>query len=132
MGEATTFPPLKILSAKTIKTYVAAKKTIYARGKADEPVVAKIARSKKRPIATGDEPDVTNKKRTSKRKASSSKDNMDIVSVAQESIPLQTFEPSTAVSVEKRASVEEAVEEQSVEPTVDTIEKETVSSADEG
>ncbi|KZV54282.1 hypothetical protein F511_24338 [Dorcoceras hygrometricum] len=131
MGEATTFPPFKILSAKTVKTYVATNETIDARGKADEPSVAKIARSKKRPIATGDEPAVTKKKRTSKRKASSSKDNMDIVSVEQEAIPLQTFETSTAVSVEKRASVEDAVEEQSVEPTVDTIEKETVSTADE-
>ncbi|KZV17575.1 hypothetical protein F511_37133 [Dorcoceras hygrometricum] len=109
MGEATTFPPLKILSAKT---------------------------SKKRPIATGDEPAVTTKKRTSKRKGSYSKDNMDIVFVAQEAIPLQTFEPSTAVPgddehVEKRAAVEEAVGKKSDEPTADTIEKETVSTADE-
>ncbi|KZV37572.1 hypothetical protein F511_17917 [Dorcoceras hygrometricum] len=131
MGEATTFPPLKILSAKTVKTYIATNETIDARGKIDEPGVAKIARSKKRPIATGDESAVTKKKRTSKRKSSSSKDNMDIVSVAQEAIPLQTFESSTAVSVEKRAAVEEAIGEQSVEPTTDTIEKETVSTADE-
>ncbi|KZV30782.1 hypothetical protein F511_37879 [Dorcoceras hygrometricum] len=107
MGESTTFPPLKILSAKTVKTCIATNETIDARGKADEPGVAKIARSKKRPIATGDEPAVTKKKRTSKRKASPSKDNMDIVSVAQEAIPLQTFEPSTAVHVEKRACVED-------------------------
>ncbi|KZV57189.1 hypothetical protein F511_13081 [Dorcoceras hygrometricum] len=79
MGEATTFPHLKIISAKTVKTYVATNKTIDARGKADEPGVAKISRSKKRPIATGDEPAVTKKKRTSKRKASSSKENMNIV-----------------------------------------------------
>ncbi|KZT76152.1 ubiquitin carboxyl-terminal hydrolase 1 [Dorcoceras hygrometricum] len=101
MGEATTFPPFKILSAKTVKTYVATNETIDARGKSDEPDVAKIARSKKRPIATDDDPAVTKKKRTSKRKASSSKDNMDIVSVAQEAIPLQTFESSTAVSAEQ-------------------------------
>ncbi|KZV39042.1 hypothetical protein F511_29799 [Dorcoceras hygrometricum] len=105
MGEATTFPPLKILSAKTVKTYIATNETIDARGKSDEPDVAKIARSKKRPIATDDEP--------------------------AEAIPLQTFEPSTAVSVEKRAAVEEAVGEQSVEPTADIIEREAVSTADE-
>ncbi|KZV25559.1 hypothetical protein F511_21632, partial [Dorcoceras hygrometricum] len=121
----------RILSAKTVKTYVATNETIDARGKADEPCVDKISRSKKRPIATGDEPAVTKKNRTSKRKVSFSKDKKDIVSVAQEAIPLQTFEPSTAVSVEKRASVEEDFEEQSVEPTVDTIEKETISIADE-
>ncbi|KZV30417.1 hypothetical protein F511_13001 [Dorcoceras hygrometricum] len=101
MGEATNFPPLKILSAKTVKSYIATNETIDARGKADEPSVAKIARSKKRPIATGDEPAVTKKKRTAKRKASSSKDNMDIVSVAKEAIPLQTFEPSTGVPAEQ-------------------------------
>ncbi|KZV41209.1 hypothetical protein F511_17168 [Dorcoceras hygrometricum] len=128
MGEVTTFPPLNILSAKTVKTYVATNETIDARGKEDEPGVAKIARSKKRPIATGDEPAVTKKKRTSKIKATSSKDNMDIVSVAQEAIPLQTFEPSTAVPTEQS---QESVEEQSDEPTADTIEKETVSTADE-
>ncbi|KZV22093.1 hypothetical protein F511_09106 [Dorcoceras hygrometricum] len=131
MGEETIFPHLKILSAKAVKTYIATNKTIDARGKTDEPGVAKISRSKKRPIATGDEPAVTKKKRTSKRKASSSKDKMEIVSVAQEAIPLQTFDPSTAVFVEKRAAVEEAVGEQSDEPTADTIEKETVSTADE-
>ncbi|KZV35358.1 hypothetical protein F511_37820 [Dorcoceras hygrometricum] len=53
MGEAKTFIPLKILSAKTVKTYIATNETIDARGKADEPGVAKIAKSKKRPIATG-------------------------------------------------------------------------------
>ncbi|KZV50686.1 hypothetical protein F511_28240 [Dorcoceras hygrometricum] len=120
MGDATTFPPLKILSAKTVKTYIATNKTIDARGKADDPGVAKIARSKKRQLATGDEPAVTKKKRTSKRKASSSKDKMEIVSVAQEAIPFQAVEPSTAVPAE-----------QSDELTVDTIEKETVSTADE-
>ncbi|KZV18831.1 hypothetical protein F511_09654 [Dorcoceras hygrometricum] len=130
MGEAKTFP-LKILSAKTVKTYIATNETIDARGKADEPGVAKITKSKKRPIATGDEKAVTKNKWKSKRKASSSKENMDIVSVAQEAIPLQIFEPSTAVSVDKRTTVEEAVGKQSDEPTADIIERETVSTADE-
>ncbi|KZV34102.1 hypothetical protein F511_28353 [Dorcoceras hygrometricum] len=82
MGEATTFPPLKILSAKTVKTYVSTNETIESRGKTDDPGVAKIARSKKRQIATGDEP---------------------------AEAPLQTFDPSTVVSVEKRAVVEEVL-----------------------
>ncbi|KZV19288.1 hypothetical protein F511_33321 [Dorcoceras hygrometricum] len=42
MGDATTFPPLKILSEKTVKTYIATNETINARGKTDEPSVAKI------------------------------------------------------------------------------------------
>ncbi|KZV37594.1 hypothetical protein F511_39852 [Dorcoceras hygrometricum] len=43
LGEAKTFPPLKIISAKTVNTYVAMNKTIDARGESDEPEVAKVA-----------------------------------------------------------------------------------------
>ncbi|KZV50007.1 carboxyl-terminal-processing peptidase 1, chloroplastic [Dorcoceras hygrometricum] len=41
LGEAKTFPPLKILSAKTANTYVTTNKTIDSRGETDEPEVAK-------------------------------------------------------------------------------------------
>ncbi|KZV27750.1 hypothetical protein F511_40607 [Dorcoceras hygrometricum] len=122
IGEATSFPPLKILSAKTVKTYIATNETIDARGKADEPGVAKIARSKKRPIATDDEPASTRKKRTSKEKPLLQKTIW---------ILLRLQKGPNDEHVEKRASVEEAVEEQSDEPTADTIEKETVLTTDE-
>ncbi|KZV43943.1 hypothetical protein F511_11917 [Dorcoceras hygrometricum] len=58
LEEAKTFPPLKILSAKTVGTYVATNKTIDARGESYEPDVAKVAVvkrksvSKKRSIST--------------------------------------------------------------------------------
>ncbi|KZV19289.1 hypothetical protein F511_33322 [Dorcoceras hygrometricum] len=127
----------------------------------DPPLRQQIVGSKKRTIVTGDEPDVTKKKRTSKRKASSSIENMDIVSVAQDAVPLQTIEPTSAAPAEQppvpkhkskkrrlrlqkgsddeiveeqetvKVIVEEDVVEQSVEPTVDTLEKETVSTTDE-
>ncbi|KZV20308.1 hypothetical protein F511_42912 [Dorcoceras hygrometricum] len=43
LGEAKTFPPLKILIAKTVNTYDSTNKTIDARGETDEPEVAKVA-----------------------------------------------------------------------------------------
>ncbi|KZV35936.1 RNA-dependent RNA polymerase 6 [Dorcoceras hygrometricum] len=46
--KAKTFPPLKILSAKTVNTYIATNKTIDARGESDEPEVAKVAFVKKK------------------------------------------------------------------------------------
>ncbi|KZV30634.1 plasma membrane ATPase 1-like [Dorcoceras hygrometricum] len=51
LGEANTFPPLKILSAKTMHTYITTNKTIDARGEYDEPEVAKVAIVKKKSIS---------------------------------------------------------------------------------
>ncbi|KZV42746.1 hypothetical protein F511_25552 [Dorcoceras hygrometricum] len=51
LGEVKTFPPLKILSAKKVNTYVATNKTIDVRGDADEPVVAKVAIIKKKAVS---------------------------------------------------------------------------------
>ncbi|KZV37098.1 hypothetical protein F511_24661 [Dorcoceras hygrometricum] len=50
-GDAKTFPPLKILSAKTVNTYVAMNKTIEARGETDEPDVATVAIVKKKSVS---------------------------------------------------------------------------------
>ncbi|KZV24008.1 CBL-interacting protein kinase 10-like [Dorcoceras hygrometricum] len=43
MGEAVTFPSLKILSMKTVNTYVTMNETIDARGQSDEPSIANVA-----------------------------------------------------------------------------------------
>ncbi|KZV55583.1 hypothetical protein F511_12689 [Dorcoceras hygrometricum] len=51
LREAKTFPPLKILSAKTVNTYVATNKTIDARGESDEPGMAKVAIVKKKSVS---------------------------------------------------------------------------------
>ncbi|KZV41665.1 hypothetical protein F511_25573 [Dorcoceras hygrometricum] len=98
LGDATIFPQLKILSAKTVSTYVSTNKTIDSRGETVEPGVAKVAIvrkksiskkkfaptdaddepvevvaekavSKKRPAAVSEAP-VVKKKRTSSGKAS--------------------------------------------------------------
>ncbi|KZV56161.1 serine/threonine-protein phosphatase 5 [Dorcoceras hygrometricum] len=62
LGDATNFPPLKILSAKTVQTYVATNETIDARGKSDDSGVVKVASVKKKSVhkkksaPTDDEP----------------------------------------------------------------------------
>ncbi|KZV33394.1 hypothetical protein F511_38513 [Dorcoceras hygrometricum] len=126
------FPSLNILSIKTVNTYVVMNETIDARGKSDEPGMAKGAIvkrktgskkisksneeatreapvevisekvvSKKRPTVVGDEATITKKKRTTKSKASSSKASMDMVSVAQDAVPLQIIKPSPVATAEQ-------------------------------
>ncbi|KZV28024.1 splicing factor 3B subunit 1-like [Dorcoceras hygrometricum] len=51
LGEVKTFPPLKILLAKTVNTYVATNKTIDARGESDESEVAKVTIVKKKSVS---------------------------------------------------------------------------------
>ncbi|KZV44394.1 Cytokinin oxidase [Dorcoceras hygrometricum] len=51
LGEAKTFPPLNILSAKTVNTYVSTNKTIDARGETDELEVAKVAIVKNKSVS---------------------------------------------------------------------------------
>ncbi|KZV24687.1 short chain dehydrogenase [Dorcoceras hygrometricum] len=99
LGEAKTFPPLKILSAKMVNTYVTTKKTIDARGETDEPEVAKVAIvknksvSKNRSVSTAIKdtaevqmettaPAVKKKRKTTGKDASEKRD-LGLVSVAQ-------------------------------------------------
>ncbi|KZV33345.1 hypothetical protein F511_18226 [Dorcoceras hygrometricum] len=105
LGEAKTFPPLKILSEKTVNTYVATKKTIDARGDADEPAEAKVAIikkkavSKKRPAVASDAPAVK-KKRTKSGKAAQKEEALELTTVAQEAVPLHIIAPSSAMPAE--------------------------------
>ncbi|KZV34285.1 hypothetical protein F511_27307 [Dorcoceras hygrometricum] len=89
----------------------------------EEPVeVVEKAVSKKRFASTGDELAVTNKKRTTKKKASLSKANLELVSVATEATPLQMIEPISVVNPPTRmGSDDDNVEK---EPAVEIIEKE--------
>ncbi|KZV37074.1 vacuolar protein sorting-associated protein 51 [Dorcoceras hygrometricum] len=104
-GEAKTFPPLKILSAKTVNTYIATNKTIDARGESDEPVVAKIAIVKKKSvsrkksvsIADKDADDVHVEKRTTSGKAVSKEKDQALLSMAQDAVATQALEPISAV-----------------------------------
>ncbi|KZV16291.1 interaptin [Dorcoceras hygrometricum] len=102
MGEAKTFPPLKILSEKTVNTYVAMNKTIDARGETDESDVAALAIvkknsvSKKRPAAVS-EALVAKKKRKSSGKAVFNEKDLSIVSVALDAEPIQTVDPTSVM-----------------------------------
>ncbi|KZV32128.1 dystroglycan-like [Dorcoceras hygrometricum] len=113
MGEGVPFPTSKILSMKTVNTYIATNQTIDARGQTEEQgmaseaivkrkskskkksvstddtpveVIAEIAGSKKRPATEGAAPIIPNKRRTVKSKASPAKASLTIISVAQEDI----------------------------------------------
>ncbi|KZV48322.1 hypothetical protein F511_26539 [Dorcoceras hygrometricum] len=100
LGDFKAFPPLKILTEKTVNRYIAINDKISVEdveGVADESRVKKIpmknAASKKRPATSVDE-HISKKKRTRVGKAAKSSA---IVTVAQEAIPLQIVEPIRAV-----------------------------------
>ncbi|KZV47944.1 Cytokinin oxidase [Dorcoceras hygrometricum] len=128
LGETKTFPPLKILSAKTVNTYVATNKKIDARGDADEPAVAKVAIikkkvvSKKQPAVASEAPAVK-KKRTKSRKTSQKEEALALTTVAQEVVPLQSIAPSSVVPAETESAMENVVEEQRVETAVDIVDE---------
>ncbi|KZV34516.1 mucin-2-like [Dorcoceras hygrometricum] len=105
LGESKDFSPLKILTPKTIGRYIAINDKIAVEDVEDVSMVKKtpVKRtvSKKRPDVAAAAELVVKKKRTSKGKSDSSKDNMEIVHVPQEAVPLQTIEPTPAVPAEQ-------------------------------
>ncbi|KZV42326.1 dystroglycan-like [Dorcoceras hygrometricum] len=92
LGEAKTFPPLKIISAKTVNTYVATNKTIDARGESDEPEVAKAAIVKKKSVS---------KKRSASTVIKDTYADLALISVAQDVVPIQVVEPISVVPTER-------------------------------
>ncbi|KZV28156.1 hypothetical protein F511_10170 [Dorcoceras hygrometricum] len=125
LGDSKEFPPLKILTARTIGRAV----------------------SKKRP-ATAATKLVVKKKRTLKGKAARSNENLELVSVAQEAVPLQVIKPITTAPpkpkrksskrrlklpagsddeiADKDAAVEDVSEKLSEKQTVDVVMNEPV------
>ncbi|KZV24203.1 hypothetical protein F511_19846 [Dorcoceras hygrometricum] len=126
MGEGVPFQISKILSIKTVNTYIAMNHTIDARGQSDEPgvadvavvkskskskkksettdetpveIISEVAGSKKRPAVESHAPVIPNKRRTVKSKASPSKGNLEVVPVAQEAVPITIIEPTPAAVV---------------------------------
>ncbi|KZV41246.1 hypothetical protein F511_28661 [Dorcoceras hygrometricum] len=92
LGESKAFPPLKILTAKTVGTYVAKNKNITVEEVVDEPVetVAKKAATKRRPAPAVVEP-AANKKRTTVGRAAPAEKNLAIVTVAQDVEPISVI-----------------------------------------
>ncbi|KZV28315.1 hypothetical protein F511_11676 [Dorcoceras hygrometricum] len=113
LEEAKTFPPLKIVSAKIVSTYVATNKTIDARGESDEPDVPKLAKRKepkrKLRLSTGSddeivekEPDLEHVEETKKEQTIVDDVDKIIVQVLTETAQMETnvVEPDIAKGVE--------------------------------
>ncbi|KZV26608.1 hypothetical protein F511_08132 [Dorcoceras hygrometricum] len=149
LGDSREFPSPRILTEKTVHMYVVINEKVSGEEVADKPRVKKTpikkAESKKRPAVAAAEP-VVKKKRTTKGKSVSSKENLDILPVAQETVPLQIIEPTLVApaeqpSVPKQKSKKrrlrlpkdsddenvESVDVQRAETAVDISEEETVS-----
>ncbi|KZV20513.1 hypothetical protein F511_32859 [Dorcoceras hygrometricum] len=100
LGEANTFPPLKIIIIKTVGTYVAKNKNITADEETAEPPMEKITKkavAKRRPAPA--EP-VAKKKRTTVRRSTPTEKSLALVPVATE---------AEQISVVSDVSVEEIV-----------------------
>ncbi|KZV37729.1 hypothetical protein F511_16269 [Dorcoceras hygrometricum] len=134
MGEAVPFPSLKILSMKTVNTYVTMNETIDARGQSDEPSIANVAAVKR-------------KSQSKKKSDSSAKATCEAqVEVISEKVvsrkrptvaePLQIFESTPAATAEqpplpKRTSKkrrlvlsdDENIEERVAIETVDNVQQ---------
>ncbi|KZV40821.1 hypothetical protein F511_17741 [Dorcoceras hygrometricum] len=103
-GRFQGVPTSKILTARTVGRYMSINDKIYVEDVEDvgdvspmKKTPAKRVVSKKRPAVAVDE-HVVKKKRTFKGKAAPSKEKLELVSVAQEAIPLQIVAPIPAVS----------------------------------
>ncbi|KZV28253.1 hypothetical protein F511_02123 [Dorcoceras hygrometricum] len=104
LGESKAFPPLKILTAKTIGTYVAKNKNITIEEVVDDPVetVAKKAATKRRPDPAVVDP-AAKKKRTTMGRAAPVEMNLAIVTVAQDVEPISVIPAVTPCAQRHRA-----------------------------
>ncbi|KZV19231.1 hypothetical protein F511_20967 [Dorcoceras hygrometricum] len=96
LGEAKTFHPSKIISAKTVNTYFAKNKTIDARGETDEPEVATVAIVKKK-FVSNKRPTVVSEDPVVKKKRTTSGKDLAIVPVTLGAEPIQTVDPTSAM-----------------------------------
>ncbi|KZV48835.1 hypothetical protein F511_15484 [Dorcoceras hygrometricum] len=111
LGDSLEFPSSRILTERTIHRYIVINDKVGIEEVADITRVKKTPKkkavSRKIPaVVTGDEPAVK-KKRTSKSKSVSLKDNLEILPVAQEAVPLQRVAPT----MEDEPVVESSAEE---------------------
>ncbi|KZV16304.1 splicing factor 3B subunit 1-like [Dorcoceras hygrometricum] len=104
LGEPKDFPPLKILTAKTMGTYVSKNKNITVD--VDEPakdeLVVKKAASKRRPAPAVGEP-VSKKKRTTAGRAAPTEKGLAMVPMVQDVEPLSTILVPTPKAPKRRA-----------------------------
>ncbi|KZV37058.1 hypothetical protein F511_05298 [Dorcoceras hygrometricum] len=139
LGESSEFPASKILTEKTVHRYVSLNDKVGAEEASDAPQVKKEPRkpaaSTKRPVAADFEARVVKQKRTIKKKSGSSKVNLEIMVVAQEAVPIQMVESSTAAPAAEGIFTQLAAEyEIPADPPDDEVAGVTVDevAADEG
>ncbi|KZV31944.1 Mediator of RNA polymerase II transcription subunit [Dorcoceras hygrometricum] len=100
LGDSKEFPPLKILTAKTIGRYIAINEKIGVEEVEDVSRVRKTptkkVASKKRSAAVSEAP-VVKKKRTSSGKAVSKDKDLAVISVALDATPIQNVDPSSTL-----------------------------------
>ncbi|KZV37629.1 protein phosphatase 2C [Dorcoceras hygrometricum] len=100
LGESSELPSSKILTDKTIHHYIVLNEKVGAEEVAAAPQVKKApkkqAASKKIPAAAAVGEPVLKNKRTMKKKSGSSQENLEIVVVAQEAVPIQIIAPIPA------------------------------------
>ncbi|KZV55575.1 hypothetical protein F511_12681 [Dorcoceras hygrometricum] len=115
MGDGVRFPSAKVLSMRTVHTYIVTNTTIDARTESEEPGMAKTPKgmkklssadempvymfseftaSKKRSATEADAPIIAKKRRTGKSKPSVSQAKLDIVQVATDVEPIQIVDPT--------------------------------------
>ncbi|KZV46248.1 hypothetical protein F511_08691 [Dorcoceras hygrometricum] len=120
MGDGVPFPSAKILSMRTVHTYIVTNTTIDARTESEEPGMAKTPKAKKKPSSAdempvdmfaeftaskkrsateADAPIITKKRRTGKSKPSVSQAKLDIVQVATDVEPIQIVDPTQAAAI---------------------------------
>ncbi|KZV49494.1 hypothetical protein F511_36565 [Dorcoceras hygrometricum] len=96
LGDSKEFPPLKILTAKTVSRYIAINNKIAVEDVEDETRVKKTpmkkAVSKKRPAAVVVEPAMKRKRKLVGKATDVAKDSA-LVTVAQDAVPLQIVAP---------------------------------------
>ncbi|KZV37087.1 hypothetical protein F511_15033 [Dorcoceras hygrometricum] len=101
LGELSEFPSSKILTENTVHRYIA---VIDKSGAQDADVAPKATKApKKRTTAVPADVPVVKRKRTTKKKDSSSQDNLELVAVAEEAVPIQIIEVSTAPAADDTA-----------------------------
>ncbi|KZV38719.1 hypothetical protein F511_33875 [Dorcoceras hygrometricum] len=119
MGDGVPFPSAKVLSMRTVHTYIVTNTTIDARTESEEPGMAKTPKAKKKPSSAdeipvdmfaeftaskkrsateADAPIITKKRRTGKSKPSVSQAKLDIVQVATDVEPIQIVDPTQAAA----------------------------------
>ncbi|KZV19150.1 hypothetical protein F511_10041 [Dorcoceras hygrometricum] len=125
-GDSKTFPPLKILTVKTVGTYIAKNKSVSTTADevTDEPVVDKVvkASAKRRPAAVADP--VAKKQRTTFGRAAPTEKILAIVPVVQEVVPIFVIPAESPKAQRRQAPKRKLIlQEDSDEEATDEQEK---------